>query len=59
VTAAFPYESANGVDVYANVKTAFVGYWGPLDEAMGGTGVPNIAGIVKLDDYRGSDHQWL
>jgi peptide/nickel transport system substrate-binding protein len=51
VTAAFPYESANGVDVYSNVKTAFVGYWGPLDEAMGGTGVPNIAGIKKLDQY--------
>ena len=23
----------------------------PQDESMGGTGVPNIAGIVKLDDY--------
>jgi len=51
VQAAFPYESPNGVDVYQNVKTAFVGYWGPLDEAMGGTGVPNIAGIKKIDDY--------
>ncbi len=51
VQAAFPYESPDGVDVYQKVKTAFVGYWGPLDEAMGGTGVPNIAGIKKLDDY--------
>ncbi|MBN1267724.1 MAG: hypothetical protein JXA25_19695 [Anaerolineales bacterium] len=48
---AFPYESANGVDVYANVKSGFIGYWGPLDEAMGGEGVPNISGIVKVDDY--------
>ncbi|MCB2209303.1 ABC transporter substrate-binding protein [bacterium] len=48
---AFPYESADGVDVYQNVKGAFIGYWGPLDEAMGGEGVPNIAGIVKVDDY--------
>ncbi len=48
---AFPYESADGTDVFANVKTAFVGFWGPKDEAMGGTGVPNIAGIVKVDDY--------
>jgi peptide/nickel transport system substrate-binding protein len=48
---AFPYESADGVDVYQNVKGGFIGYWGPLDEAMGGEGVPNIAGIVKVDDY--------
>jgi len=44
-------ESPNGVDVYGNVKSAFIGYWGPKDEAMGGQGVPNIAGIKKLDDY--------
>ena len=48
---AFPYESADGVDVLANVKSAWIGYWGPMDEAMGGAGVPNIAGIVKVDDY--------
>ena len=48
---AFPYESADGVDVYANVKGDFIGYWGPLDESMGGEGVPNISGIVKVDDY--------
>ena len=33
------------------VNSDFIGYWGPLDEAMGGAGVPNIAGIVKVDDY--------
>ncbi len=48
---AFPYESADGADVVANVKSGFIGYWGPLDESMGGEGVPNIAGIKKLDDY--------
>ena len=48
---AFPYESAAGTDVYAAVKTAFIGLWGPQDEAMGTEGVPNITGIVKVDDY--------
>ncbi len=48
---AFPFESADGSDVLANVNSDFIGYWGPLDEAMGGEGVPNISGIVKLDDY--------
>ncbi len=44
-------ESPNEVDVLGNVKSQWIGYWGPLDEAMGGEGVPNIAGIVKVDDY--------
>ncbi len=44
-------ESPNGVDVLGNVNSGFIGYWGPLDEDMGGAGVPNIAGIVKVDDY--------
>lgn len=44
-------ESPNEVDVLGNVNSAFIGYWGPLDEGMGGTGVDNIAGIVKVDDY--------
>jgi len=44
-------ESANGTDVLGNVNSAFIGYWGPLDEGMGGEGVPNISGIVKVDDY--------
>jgi len=51
IQAAFPYESADGTDVYGNVKGAFIGFWGPKDEAMGGKGVPNIAGIKKIDDY--------
>ena len=44
-------ESSDGTDVAANAKLAFVMEWGPKDEAMGGEGVPNIAGIKKLDDY--------
>lgn len=44
-------ESAKGTDVLGNVNSAFIGYWGPLDEGMGGEGVPNISGIVKVDDY--------
>ena len=48
---AFPYESADGADVYAVVKDGFILNWGPLDESMGGEGVPNISGIKKLDDY--------
>jgi peptide/nickel transport system substrate-binding protein len=44
-------ESAVGADVLGNTNSKFIGYWGPLDESMGGEGVPNIAGIVKLDDY--------
>lgn len=51
LAAAFPYESTDSTDVLAAVNSAFIGYWGPLDEAMGGEGVPNIAGIKKLDDY--------
>ncbi len=51
IQAAFPYESADSTDVFGNVKGAFIGFWGPKDEAMGGKGVPNIAGIKKIDDY--------
>jgi len=51
VAAAFPYESVAGTDVLGNTKTAFVGFWGPKDESMGGEGVPNISGIKKIDDY--------
>jgi len=50
IAAAYPFESAAGIDVLAKAKTDFVGYWGPLDESMGDEGVPNIAGIVKVDD---------
>lgn len=44
-------ESANGTDVLGNVNSDFIGFWGPQDEGMGGEGVPNIAGIKKVDDY--------
>lgn len=44
-------ESATGADVLGTAKSGFIGYWGPLDEGMGGQGVPNIAGIKKLDQY--------
>lgn len=49
IQSAFPYESPDGTDVYNNVKTEFILYWGQLE--MGSEGVPNIAGIVKLDPY--------
>ena len=51
IKAAFPYESANGVDVFANAQSDFIGEWGPKDESMGTEGVPNITGIKKIDDY--------
>jgi peptide/nickel transport system substrate-binding protein len=51
VAAAFPYESVAGTDVLGNARSAFVGFWGPKDESMGGKGVPNISGIKKIDDY--------
>jgi peptide/nickel transport system substrate-binding protein len=38
-------------DLLGNVNSGFIGLWGPKDESMGGKGVPNIAGIVKVDDY--------
>ena len=44
-------ESPNGVDVFNVTKDAFIGEWGPKDREMGGQGVPNVAGIKKLDDY--------
>jgi peptide/nickel transport system substrate-binding protein len=44
-------ESPAGTDVLGNTVSQFIGFWGPLDESMGGEGVPNIAGIVKVDDY--------
>jgi peptide/nickel transport system substrate-binding protein len=44
-------ESANDADVLGNTYSAFIGFWGPQDAEMGGKGVPNIAGIKKLDDY--------
>lgn len=38
-------------DLVGVVNSSFIGLWGPKDESMGGEGVPNIAGIVKVDDY--------
>ena len=49
--AAFPYESTDGADPVGTIKGQFIGFYGPLDEEMGGEGVPNIAGIKKIDDY--------
>lgn len=44
-------ESPDGSDIWALTKSAFIGNWGPKDESMAGKGVPNIAGIKKLDEY--------
>ncbi|MDD3573007.1 MAG: ABC transporter substrate-binding protein [Eubacteriales bacterium] len=44
-------ESPNSTDIFGVTKDAFIGEWGPKDEAMGGEGVPNVAGIKKLDEY--------
>jgi len=44
-------ESPSGADVLGNATSQFIGFWGPQDESMGGEGVPNISGIVKVDDY--------
>jgi peptide/nickel transport system substrate-binding protein len=44
-------ESATGADVLGNANSKFIGFWGPQDETMGGEGVPNISGIVKVDEY--------
>jgi len=62
--AAFPYESADGTDVYQEVKQDFILYWGPLDPDMIG-GIPNISGIQKLSDttvtieIEGFDPSWI
>ena len=50
IQAAFPYESADGTDVFWSVRFAFISYWGPLDPSMG-DGIPNIQGVVKVDDF--------
>jgi peptide/nickel transport system substrate-binding protein len=44
-------ESPDGTDVYGIASGKFIGYWGPKDESMGGTGIPNITGIKKVDQY--------
>jgi len=47
--AAFPYESADGTDVFQEVREDFINYWGPLDPDMI-SGIPNIRGIKKVND---------
>ena len=44
-------ESATSADVLGQTNSGFIGFWGPKDTGMGGQGVPNISGIVKVDDY--------
>ncbi len=44
-------ESAVGAVVVDNAKASFISEYGAQDESMGEEGVPNIAGIKKLDDY--------
>lgn len=50
IKAAFPYESANGTDVFSVVQYDFIRKWGPLDPEMGGQGIPNISGITKVNE---------
>lgn len=44
-------ESPNSVDFVSQTGDNFIKEWGPKDTEMGGQGVPNIAGIKKIDDY--------
>ncbi len=43
--------SGDGTDVLETTNAKFILTYGSQDESMGGAGVPNIAGIKKLDDY--------
>lgn len=43
-------EAADDDSVIDVARAAFIGKWGPLDETMGGAGIPNIAGIKKISD---------
>ena len=43
--------ATDNTDVLGIVETEFIKIWGPQDEETGEEGVPNIAGITKLDDY--------
>lgn len=47
-------ESATGAVVVDNAKATFISEYGSQDESMGGEGVPNIAGIKRIDDYTAS-----
>ena len=41
-------EAADDTSVVDVARSAFIAKWGPLDSAMGGEGIPNIAGIKKV-----------
>ncbi|HNX13994.1 MAG TPA: ABC transporter substrate-binding protein [Oscillospiraceae bacterium] len=47
----FTTEAADESDVLGTASAKFISEYGPKDESMGGQGVPNIAGIKKIDDY--------
>ncbi len=47
-------ESATGAVVVDDAKTTFISEYGSQDESMGGQGVPNVAGIKRIDDYTAS-----
>ncbi|HOP12189.1 MAG TPA: ABC transporter substrate-binding protein [Oscillospiraceae bacterium] len=44
-------EAADSTDVLGTASAKFIREYGSQDESMGGQGVPNIAGIKKIDDY--------
>lgn len=44
-------EAADGTDVLGTASGRFISQYGSQDESMGGQGVPNIAGIKKIDEY--------
>jgi peptide/nickel transport system substrate-binding protein len=48
----FNTEAVNtaAISVSSKTRDTFIGYWGALDETMGGEGSPNISGIKKLSD---------
>lgn len=43
--------TVDGSDVLETARSAFIGEWGPQDEGVGEGGIPNVAGVKKLDDY--------
>lgn len=52
VVMAWDTEAAGDItDVKGVATTEFIKIWGPKDAETGGEGVPNIAGIKKIDDY--------
>ena len=47
----FGVEAADDTDVYETARGIFISTEGPKDPAIGDAGIPNIAGIVKVNDY--------